>query len=96
MDASILREWWPLAASLVLSIAVGMLLGWLTSLACGAPKRLRPAVVVAASIGNINTIPLLVVASLCQVSIAGLKMGGRGEGRRTGDKRGSVAPRPTT
>lgn len=64
VDASILREWWPLAVNLVFSIALGALLGLASSLL--APPRLRRTVVVASSIGNINTIPLLVVASLCQ------------------------------
>jgi len=66
VDASILREWWPLAANLCFSIFLGALLGFAGSYAVRTPPHLRRTVVVASSIGNINTIPLLVVASLCQ------------------------------
>ena len=66
VDASILREWWPLAANLCFSIFLGAALGFAGSYAVRTPAHLRRTVVVASSIGNINTIPLLVVASLCQ------------------------------
>ena len=66
VDASILREWWPLAANLCFSIFLGAALGLVGSYALRTPPHLRRTVVVASSIGNINTIPLLVVASLCQ------------------------------
>ena len=66
VDANILREWWPLAANLCFSIFLGAALGFAGSYAVRTPAHLRRTVVVASSIGNINTIPLLVVASLCQ------------------------------
>jgi predicted permease len=66
VDASVLREWWPLAANLCFSIFLGAALGFAGSYAVRTPAHLRRTVVVASSIGNINTIPLLVVASLCQ------------------------------
>ena len=66
VDASILRDWWPLAANLCFSILLGAALGFAGSYAVRTPAHLRRTVVVASSIGNINTIPLLVVASLCQ------------------------------
>ena len=66
VDASVLREWWPLAANLCFSILLGAALGYAGSYLVRTPPQLRRTVVVASSIGNINTIPLLVVASLCQ------------------------------
>jgi len=66
VDATILRAWWPLAANLVFSIGVGIAFGYALSRLLRVPRPLERTVVVAASIGNINTIPLLVVASLCQ------------------------------
>ena len=66
VDAQILKAWWPLAANLVFSIGVGIAFGYALSRLLRVPRPLERTVVVAASIGNINTIPLLVVASLCQ------------------------------
>ena len=66
VDATILRAWWPLAANLAFSIFVGIAAGYALSRLLRVPRPLERTVVVASSIGNINTIPLLVVASLCQ------------------------------
>ena len=66
VDATILRAWWPLAANLAFSILVGIGAGYAMSRLLRVPRPLERTVVVASSIGNINTIPLLIVASLCQ------------------------------
>lgn len=65
VTAPLLARWWPIAANVALSICGGLGLGTLIALAVRTPKHLRRHVIVAAGVGNLHQLPLLLVATAC-------------------------------
>ena len=65
VTAPLLARWWPIAAIVALSICGGLGLGALIALAVRTPRHLRRHVVVAAGVGNLHQLPLLLVATAC-------------------------------
>lgn len=63
VTAPLLAHWWPIAANVALSICVG--LGALIALAMRTRPHLRRHVIVAAGVGNLDQLPLLLVATAC-------------------------------
>ena len=63
VTAPLLARWWPIAANVALSICGGLGLG--AALAMRTPKHLRRHVILAAGVGNLHQLPLLLVATAC-------------------------------
>ncbi|KAL4437035.1 hypothetical protein ABPG75_004174 [Micractinium tetrahymenae] len=65
VSASTIVDYIPFAVNTVLSNTLGILLGYLVAWLCVVPRALRNHVVAASGFGNMNSLPLLIVASVC-------------------------------
>ncbi|CAL8462850.1 g2384 [Coccomyxa elongata] len=68
VDLANMGRWWFLPVNVLLSITVGMGIGWICALVLKAPKRLRPHVICSVATGNVGNLPLVLVAALCEDS----------------------------
>ena len=66
VTAPLLARWWPIAANVALSICGGLGLGALIALVTRTPAHLRRHVIVAAGVGNLHQLPLLLVSTACE------------------------------
>lgn len=65
VSASTIVHYLPFAINTVLSNCTGMMLGWGANEVANTPRHLRYHVIAAAGFGNMNSLPLMIVAAIC-------------------------------
>ncbi|KAL6785981.1 hypothetical protein ACKKBG_A00915 [Auxenochlorella protothecoides x Auxenochlorella symbiontica] len=56
---------WPLVANIVVSLPVGLALGWAAARLTGMPRAYTPHAMCCVAFGNVGNLPLVFVAALC-------------------------------
>ncbi|KAK9835690.1 hypothetical protein WJX74_005946 [Apatococcus lobatus] len=66
VDVKNLSTWWPLPANVLMSIVLGLAVGYATSLLLHVPTYLRLHISCAIAFGNVGNLPLVMVGTLCR------------------------------
>ncbi|EIE27197.1 auxin efflux carrier [Coccomyxa subellipsoidea C-169] len=66
VDLTNMGRWWFLPVNVLLSIIVGMGIGWVFARVLKAPRHLQPHVICSIAAGNVGNLPLVLVAALCE------------------------------
>lgn len=66
LDVTRMRQWWPVLANALLSVIIGVVVGLVSNYLFGVHKKHHKLVICCTSVGNLSTLPLLIVmGSLC-------------------------------
>lgn len=63
-----MREWWFIPVNVMLSTAIGCILGYLVALICRPPPQYFRFTVVMTGFGNTGNLPLAIIGSICHSS----------------------------